>query len=161
MAVLFYRLFEPVDRTMAVLATVLAVMGATVQIVALLLQAVPLAILKDAQLGGAVGMGQLQADVLVMLRAYNESYSISFVIFSLFDITIGVLIYRSTFLPRWIGVLMVLAGLGWATFLWQPLATASRGIVLPLGGVAELLLMGWLIAKGIDADRCDYAESLS
>lgn len=116
-AVLFYHLFEHVDRTMALLATVLAVMGATVQIVALLLQAAPLAILKYARLGSVAGMAQLQVDVLVMLRVYNESYSLSFVIFSLFDITIGVLINRSTFLPRWIGVLMVLAGVGWATFL--------------------------------------------
>jgi hypothetical protein len=43
------------------------------------------------------------------------------------------------------------AGGGWLTFLWPPLATTLSGVILPLGAVAELLLMAWLVVKGVDA----------
>ena len=46
---------------------------------------------------------------------------------------------------------MLLAGLGWLTFAWSPLALALRAYVLPFGALAELVLMLWLILKGVDA----------
>ena len=146
LAVLFYRLFAPVNRTISLLGAFLALAGATVQIVALLLQVAPLVILKDPLLA----LPQAQAEALLSLRVYNASFSLSFVIFGLFDVAIGFLIYRSTFLPRAIGMLMMLAGAGWLTFLWPPLALRLMPVVYPLGAVAELVLMAWLITKGVE-----------
>lgn len=153
LAVLLYCLFADRHRMMSLLAALLAVVGATVQIVALLLQVAPLVLLRDAQITAALGTAQVQAAALLSLRLYNQFFAVSFVIFAMFDFVIGLLIYRSRFVPRPIGVLMMLAGIGWATFLWPPLAAAVMPAVVAIGALAELVLMVWLIAKGVDIER--------
>lgn len=62
-------------------------------------------------------------------------------------------ILRSTFLPRFLGVLMVLAGLGWLTFLYAPLTHHLFPYIQVIGVVAEGLLMLWLLVMGINAER--------
>jgi hypothetical protein len=73
--------------------------------------------------------------------------------FGPYCILIGWLIIRSTFLPRLIGWLMVLAGLGWLAFLSPPVA---RHLSVPIEGVgvlAEASLMLWLLVKGVNEQR--------
>jgi hypothetical protein len=53
----------------------------------------------------------------------------------------GCLVYRSTFLPRIIGVLELLAGLGYLTLLWQPLARYLYPYNLALAGPGEISLL--------------------
>jgi hypothetical protein len=65
---------------------------------------------------------------------------------------IGYLIFRSTFLPRILAVLMVIAGLGWLTFLSPPLAFLSPYIFVP-GLVGEGALTVWLLAAGVNTQR--------
>src|SRR5271154_256983 len=57
---------------------------------------------------------------------------------------IGYLIFRSSFLPRILGVLMAVAGLGWLTFLSPPLARYLSPYIQILGILAELSLCLWL-----------------
>lgn len=69
-----------------------------------------------------------------------------------FQLVWGYLIFRSTFLPRLIGVLVALAGIGWLTYLFpQPnwLVTATE----VLGFASEAGLMLWLIVMGLNAQR--------
>jgi hypothetical protein len=75
------------------------------------------------------------------------------VLFGGFDILIGVLIVRSGLLPRLLGVVTVVAGAGWLTHLWPPLADKLSRIVEPAGFLDEVLLMIWLLAKGVDEER--------
>lgn len=76
----------------------------------------------------------------------------SLVFFGPYCLLIGYLIFRSTFLPRILGVLMALAGLGWLVFL-SPLANSLSTYLKVLGIVAEASLMLWLIIKGVDVQR--------
>lgn len=73
--------------------------------------------------------------------------------FGPYCLLIGYLILRSTFLPRILGVLMALAGLGWLAFLSpavnHPLARTIEGI----GIFAEASLMLWLIVRGVNVQR--------
>jgi hypothetical protein len=71
----------------------------------------------------------------------------------LFLLLIGYLIFRSTFLPRILAALIALAGLGWLTFLWPPVANHLLIYIEVLGFLAELLLMLWLLLMGVNAER--------
>jgi hypothetical protein len=70
-----------------------------------------------------------------------------------FQLLIGYLIFRSTFLPRILGVLVALAGVGWLIFLWPPLASALLTYIEVLGFIAEAALMLWLLVMGVNAQR--------
>ncbi len=74
------------------------------------------------------------------------------VFFGPYCLLIGYLIFRSTFLPRILGVLMAFAGLGWLIFL-SPLANYLSTYLKVLGFLAEISLMLWLIVKGVNVQR--------
>jgi hypothetical protein len=76
----------------------------------------------------------------------------SLVFFGPYCLLLGYLIFRSTFLPRILGVLMAFAGLGWLIFL-SPLANHLSTFLKVLGFLAEMSLMLWLLVKGVDAQR--------
>jgi hypothetical protein len=76
----------------------------------------------------------------------------SLVFFGPYCLLIGYLIFRSTFLPRILGVLMVSAGLGWLIFL-SPLASHLSTYLKVLGFLAEASLMLWLLVMGMNDQR--------
>ena len=77
----------------------------------------------------------------------------SLVFFGPYCLLIGYLIFKSSFLPRILGVLMVFAGVGWLTFLFPPLANYLSRYILVLGFLAELALMLWLLVMGVNVKR--------
>jgi len=72
--------------------------------------------------------------------------------FGPYCLLIGYLILRSTFLPRILGVLMMIAGIGWLLFL-TPLETYLSLYLKILGILAEGSLMLWLIVMGVKTQR--------
>jgi hypothetical protein len=76
----------------------------------------------------------------------------SLVFFGPYCLLIGYLIFKSAFLPRILGVLMALAGVGWLIFL-SPLASYLSTYLQVLGFLAELSLCLWLIVKGVNEQR--------
>jgi hypothetical protein len=73
--------------------------------------------------------------------------------FGPYCILLGWLIIRSTFLPRLLGWLMVLAGLGWLAFLSPPIARHLSAPIEGIGILAEASLMLWLLVKGVNEER--------
>jgi Domain of unknown function (DUF4386) len=71
--------------------------------------------------------------------------------FGPYCLLIGYLVLRSTFLPRVLGVLMALAGMGWLAFLIPALPNFLSIAIEGLGILAEASLMLWLIVKGVNA----------
>lgn len=76
----------------------------------------------------------------------------SLVFFGPYCVLIGYLIFRSTFLPRILGVLMAFAGLGWLIFL-SPHANHLSTYLKTLGFLAELSLCFWLLLKGVNVQQ--------
>ena len=69
--------------------------------------------------------------------------------FEIYCLLVGYLIFRSTFLPRTLGVLMAIAGLGWLTFLSPPLAKSLYPYNLAPGIIGEGALTLWLLVVGV------------
>jgi uncharacterized membrane protein len=65
----------------------------------------------------------------------------------------GWLVFKSRFLPRFLGVLSMVSGLGWLTFLWPPLGSQAF-IAVALFAIAGVIAMsGWLFVRGVDDVR--------
>jgi Domain of unknown function (DUF4386) len=75
------------------------------------------------------------------------------VFFGLHCLLVGYLIFRSTFLPRILGVLMMFAGLGWLTFSWPPLAKYLSPYIFLPGMIGEGSLILWLLVMGVNVQR--------
>ena len=73
--------------------------------------------------------------------------------FGFYCLLIGYLIFKSTFLPRILGVLMALGGLGWLTFFSPTLATSLYPYNLAPGIIGEGALTLWLLAFGVNEQR--------
>ncbi|MGD0050982.1 MAG: DUF4386 domain-containing protein [Vulcanimicrobiaceae bacterium] len=73
--------------------------------------------------------------------------------FGPYCLLIGYLVFDSTFLPRALGVLMALAGLGWLAFLLPPVASRLSSAIEVLGIIAEGALMLWLLVIGVNVQR--------
>jgi hypothetical protein len=88
------------------------------------------------------------------VAAFNAGYDIALVPFGIHCLLTGYLIFLSNFLPRIIGVLVALAGLGYLTFVWPALGDrlfVPYILVLALVGEGSLTL--WLMLVGVDAGR--------
>lgn len=75
------------------------------------------------------------------------------VLFGAYCIGLGLLTLRATFLPRTVGVLLVIAGLGWLTYIHPPLTKRLGALAMVPGMVGEGVLTFWLLAKGVDPER--------
>jgi hypothetical protein len=149
---LLYMLLSPVSRRLAILAVLFSLMGCTIQAFAAVFELVPF-VLGGSQYLSAFKGDQLQAVAQMFLELNTQANYVAVVFFGLFDIVIGYLILRSTFMPRILGGLMAIAGVLWLIFLYPPLANrALVEIELP-GFVAELALMLWLLVRGVNVQR--------
>jgi hypothetical protein len=157
-ALIFYELLKPVSRSLSLLASffrlaMVAILGAN-----MLNLFAPLVLLKGAPLLTAFKADQLQALALVALKLYAQVFFIAMVFFGFHCLLIGYLIYRSTFLPRIVGVLMAIAGLcyltqSFATVLSPALSNRLFIYLMPLGFPGELSLTLWLLAIGVNVQR--------
>jgi hypothetical protein len=150
---LFYGLFKPVNRSLSLLAAFFSLVGCAILAFASLFQIAPLVVLGGSPYLSVFKVEQLRALALMFLELNTQAGNICVVFFGVYCLLIGNLIFRSTFLPRILGVLMALAGLGWLTFLSPPLANHLSPYNLVLGFLAELSLMLWLLVMGVNVQR--------
>ena len=149
---LFYDLFKPVNKSLSLLAAFFSLVGCAIGAVSCLFEFAPLTVLGGAQYLNVFTLEQLQALSFMFLKLYGQLFNISFVFFGFYCLLIGYLIFRSTFLPRILGVLMAIAGLGWLTFLSPALTHALSPYILT-AGLGEVSLTLWLLVAGVNAER--------
>jgi hypothetical protein len=102
----------------------------------------------------AAAIAGLAGCLVSVLRLFHVLASLNpLAFFGPFCVLIGCLIIGSTFIPRVLGGLLILAGLAWLAFLWQPIQLTYAGEIESVGIVAEGALMLWLLVFGIDKRR--------
>lgn len=151
--VLFYGLFRSVSPTAARLAAFFSLTGCAVQACGDLFQAAPFVILEGSPYLNVFTAEQLHAAALTCIKLNVQAVYIYLVFFGLFNFHIGYLIFKSTYLPRILGVLMGLSGVGWLTFLSPVLARQFLPPIEIVGILAEAALMLWLLVKGVNVER--------
>jgi hypothetical protein len=151
---LLYELFRPVNKSLSLLAAFFSLVACVVQAISSLFHLAPLALLGGAPYVSVFTVEQLQALALVFLRLRAAAYhNIGLVFFGLYCLLVGILILRSAFLPRILGVLMGLAGLSYVLFLSPPLARSLQPYILVFPGVGQIALTLWLLVMGVNDQR--------
>jgi hypothetical protein len=123
------------------------------QAVSSLFQLPALVVLRDGGALRGLGAEQLQSLALLFLRWREHAFNVFLVFFGFRCALIGYLIYKSTFLPRIIGVLMSFTGLGYLMLLWPPLVNYVSPFNLVLAAPGELSLVLWLLVVGVHVGR--------
>ena len=154
---LLYNLFRPVSRRLSLVAAVLSLVGLSIHLCVCVFLLAPLVVLGGAQSLSAVNVDQSQALALTFLNLHDDGYAVGMVLFGLYNILIGYLIFRSAFLPRILGVLLAISGLyyqinNFAEFLYPAIAARVEPYVFVIG-MAELLLALWLVVMGVNEQR--------
>jgi hypothetical protein len=152
-ALLMYELLKPVNRSLSRLAALVILVGCAIQALTSLLYLAPLPILQGGSSLSAFTPEQLRALALVFLRLNDYAFQIYLVFFGAWCLLIAYLIFRSTFLPRILGVLLAISGLGWVTYLYPPLAHRLWHVIDAASALGEIPLELWLIVMGVNVQR--------
>ena len=150
-AALFYELFQPVNRKLSLLAAFFSLVGCATVAVSCLFYLAPYVVLADNHFLSVFKVGQVQALALLSLKLWGQCFNLSFVFFGFYCLLIGYLIFRSTFLPRFLGVGLACTGLAWLTFLSPPLVHVLTPYIL-VAGIGEISLTVWLLVAGVNAE---------
>lgn len=151
-----YILLKRVNKNVALLAALFRIVYTAVFAVGLfyILGIVQL-LSEDAHLGG-VEADQLGFEVMMHINAVNNAWTIGLVFFGVHLLIVGYLLFKSGFIPKILGILMLIAGLGYIidNILlvliadYVDLMAIVPLIVLVLSVMAELSLAIWLLVKG-------------
>ncbi|MGZ5484051.1 MAG: DUF4386 domain-containing protein [Pyrinomonadaceae bacterium] len=157
-ATLLYQLLKPVNRTVALLAVLLELTGIVIKTVARVFYIAPLWVLLPTA-GGASPIlqgftpEQVQSIALTLLKVNDQGAATALAFFGFSTPLFGYLIFRSKFLPRWLGLLVMVAGLSWLTFLYPPLGYRVFMIIAPIGLLSALVKILWLLIRGVDEEK--------
>jgi len=156
---ILYVLLRPVSRNLALLAAFFRLTFVAIYSVAKLFEVAALAALDGIDYLKAFEPRQLQDLAYMSLRVHGLGYGISLLFFGVCCILFGHLIRRSGYLPRILGSLLVIAGVGYVIFslaqVLNPAFTAKYlfpWLMLP-AFPAELGLALWLTVKGVNIPK--------
>lgn len=158
MAWVFFILLKPVSGGLVWLATFFHLVSIAMEAANELRLMEPLFLLGNAEALRALGPEQLYATMGLSLRSYAYGFNISLIFFGWFCVIFGYLVFRSGYLPKTLGVLLMIAGLSYLVnsfaLILAPGFAGRLGYSLMapvLVGEASLCL--WLLVKGVDAEK--------
>ena len=161
-ALALYKLLAPVNKNLAAIMVLFAAAGCLMLLTNIQNELAPLTLLAGNENRGAFNASQLQILTMLNVQAFTHGYSIGQVFFALWVLPLGILIYRSRFIPKAFGILfMIEAVLAFsAVFVHFLIPNESIETILLLPGtLAELSFLAWLLIWGINESKLP-AESL-
>jgi hypothetical protein len=153
-----YVLLRPAGRVLALTATLARLATAVIQAANLFPQLAALQILGGAAYLSAFDVSQRQAAALGALNLHALGVHVWELFFGLHCAIVGVLLFRSSFFPRALGVLMGIAALGYSLNAFGNLVMpGAAGVLAALVGVTALIgeipFVVWLLFGRVDAER--------
>ena len=152
LVVILYKLLQEVDQPTAMLMVIFVAVGVAVAIANMLNRFAPLHLLSGADYLAAFPRNQLDALALSSLGVRTGAAAVPLAFWGLWLFPFGILVMKSAFLPRILGVLLLVAGLAYVM-------TSCISIVLPAHRLAatkvlmpfylgEVPIIFWLLLKG-------------
>jgi hypothetical protein len=149
-----YKLLKPVNRNVALHMVVLLLVGVPIALINELNQFAALLLLSGADYLAAVDPGQLHAQVMFHLDLHQYGINIAQIFWGLWLLPFGYLVFRSGFLPRALGVLLMIGCFGHLMDVVTAVVSPSFDLtVTQFTSIGEFLLPLWLVVKGVDVAR--------
>lgn len=156
-SIIFYYLFRVVNRQLALIMVFFDIVVTAIEATVLLNHFAPLLILQAGPYASAFKLEQLQAQAYLSLQLQDIGLDISLAFFGFDCLLTAYLIYKSTFLPRILGVLLAIEGVGYLINSFTLfLAPALQARIFPYfvaTGLAEVALALWLLVMGVNTTR--------
>ena len=120
-----YRLFQGVDQKLAVLMVILGgVLPAAIDFFIVLNDAAALILVRGADFLSVFDKPQREALAMLFLRMHDQEILAAEIFWGLWLVPLGILVYRSRFLPRFLGVWLIVNGVAY-------LVNSFTGLMLP------------------------------
>ncbi|HXB69360.1 MAG TPA: DUF4386 domain-containing protein [Candidatus Acidoferrales bacterium] len=158
LTIIFYNFFKLVNRSLALLEVFFALVTISIESVSLLNHFAPLILLGGERYLSAFNAEQLQALGYMSLVLQSVGYNLSLAVFAFDCMISGYLIFKSTFFPRILGVLLAMAGLSYlinsfASFLAPAFAGQLFPYILVPSFIGELSVCLWLLVMGVNVPK--------
>ena len=149
----FYRLFKGVDQHLAVLVVIFGgVMPALIIFVGVVSDAAALMIARGGDFLTAFDKPQRDALAMLFLNLRDHQNTAAEILWGVWLVPLAVLVYRSRFLPRFLGIWLAIGGVAYVSLsLTGELLPQYQDKVFTYSQPAflgELALMLWLVIKG-------------
>jgi Domain of unknown function (DUF4386) len=159
-----YRLFKAVDEKQAVLVVILgALVSVPIMFVNVLNEVAALILVSGAGFLSPFDKSQLDALAYLFLRLHTRGIDVASVFWGLWLFPFGALVIRSGFIPRVLGILLLIAGVGYLVAATNTLVLPQRipiiGDVAGIMVIAEVPIIFWLLIWGAKAKAAATAAS--
>ena len=150
-----YLLLRPVSKSLVLLAAFLNLVSLSVEAVSKVFMLLVMPTLESGQQAPELGAQQVEMLANFALKAHGVSFNVALLFFGATCLVNGHLIFKSSYFPKAVGVLMQVAGASYlvacAAALFAPvLAAVLLPGLLVLPFVGELSFCLWLLVKGVD-----------
>lgn len=148
-----YKMFAEVNRGLAVQVVIFGgVMPALLYFVNVATDAGALMVVRGASFLSVVEKPQRDALVMLLLRLHDHLFDATLLLAGLWLFPLGMLIYRSRLLPRFLGVWLIITGCAWSllcllAYLLPQYQSKAFELLQPVF-FGEIALMLWLVIKG-------------
>jgi hypothetical protein len=153
---ILFEVMKPAGATLSTITAFVGLTGCAVGAATGLGQITALYYLGDASYLAAFSQDQLQALARVTLREAGAGNTVALMFFGFYCLLLASLVFKARFLPRWLGLPLVLAGFGWLvgviTSLLVP-SLAISGALIPVSGLGEALFTLWILIVGVNAEK--------
>jgi hypothetical protein len=163
MMVIIYMLLRPVNKNLALLGLAFNLIQTAVLVANKMTIILPLLLLGNSEYMAAFSPAQINAQIMLLTDAHNYGFALGLIFFGMACLVYGNLIFRSGYLPKFIGVLITIAGISYLissfTLLIMP---AYYGVIFPilvLCLIGELSFALWLVVKGVKVSEWEQATS--
>jgi hypothetical protein len=143
-----YRVFSPVNKSLSMLAAAMRLVYSGVFMVAIAQLLGVIRLLSSDGNRAVFGADQVNAQAMLGITAFNDIWCVGLFLFGLHLLLIGYLAYRSGYVPRLLGALLVIAGLGYAAdSLGAVLSQGTWTDISSFTFLGEFLLALWLVIR--------------
>ena len=156
---LIYRLLRPVNPTLALLMLLFEFTGIVIKTFARVFYITPVYVLDGGVNLTGMDVAQLQSISLLLLKVNDYGAATAIAFFGFSTALDGYLVFRSGYLPSWVGILGMIAALGWLTFLYPPLGYSVFMFVALIGLLASIAKISWLLFFGVNEEKFRDAEA--